>query len=183
MIRLVATGFNVQPLVDELSAHPELWNEHRQRLNGPHSEVSDIWCRFNPIENFDAANPAAFVDEHVPQWYPAVEKIPSVKQLCEDISQKTGETNLLGVLITRIPAGGEVKPHTDSGWHAAVTTKYAVQLAGNFEQSFYVEGNELRTQTGDLFTFRNDLIHGVRNPSKEDRMTLISCWRNPENED
>lgn len=178
MIRLVATGFNVQPLVSELAAHPELWNEHRQRLNGPHSEVSDIWVRFNPVENFDPANPAAFVDEHVPEWYPGSELIPSVKTLCDEIGKETGETDLLGVLITKIPAGGEVKAHTDSGWHAAVTTKYAVQLAGNFEQSFYVEGNELRTQTGDLFTFDNSKTHGVLNPSKEDRITLISCWRN-----
>lgn len=177
MIRLLASGFNVQPLVDQLAAHPELWNEHRHRLQGPHSVVSDIWVRFNPIENFDPENPAAFLEPHEPAWYPCIEKIPAAKQLCEEIEKETGENDLLGVLITRIPAGGEVGAHTDSGWHAEVTNKYAVQLAGNFEQSFYVEGQELRTKTGDIFTFDNSKTHGVRNPSNEDRMTFIACYR------
>lgn len=30
-----------------------IWNLHRQRLDrygSPHTDVSDIWCRFNPLE-------------------------------------------------------------------------------------------------------------------------------------
>ena len=177
MIRQLATGLDVGPLLKELAAHPEAWDEHKGRTGpGPHEGVSDIWVRFNAIENFDPENPAAFVAEHSPVWYPVAEKLPSVAGLCLQVSEMTGEKNLMGVLITRVPAGGEVKPHVDAGWHALNTRKLAVQVRGNRDQAFCFEGSELRPEPGDLYEFDNQKEHWVTNDSDEDRITLITCW-------
>jgi aspartyl/asparaginyl beta-hydroxylase (cupin superfamily) len=103
--------------------------------------------------------------------------MPSVKAAALRLCDHVGGMRLGGVLITRIPPGGEVKPHIDSGWHAEYYEKYAIQLKGNKDQGFYFEDAELHPETGDVYTFDNSKLHWVRNDSNEERMTLIVCIR------
>jgi aspartyl/asparaginyl beta-hydroxylase (cupin superfamily) len=91
--------------------------------------------------------------------------------------RKVGGKQLGGVLITRIPSGGEVQPHVDHGWHAGHYEKFAVQLRGNQEQAFCFEDAELRPEPGDLYTFDNARLHWVTNDSDSERITLIVCIR------
>ena len=55
-----------------------------------------------------------------------------------------------GVLITKVPAGKEVKPHTGPGWHARYYEKFAVQLQSAPGQRFCFEGESLESKPGDL---------------------------------
>lgn len=82
-----------------------------------------------------------------------------------------------GVLITRIPAGKQVYPHIDEGWHAGHYEKFAIQVKGNKEQAFCFNKESLSPETGDVFWFRNDVPHWVTNFSEEERITLICCIR------
>jgi hypothetical protein len=178
MIRQLATGLDVGPLLKELAAHPEAWDEHKGRTGpGPHEGVSDIWVRYRDISEFDPTNPAAFNEKHESVWYEVSKKIPSAISLCLQVSDLTGERRLAGVLITKIQPGGQVKPHSDHGWHAENTRKIAIQLAGNKQQAFCFEGIELRPEAGDVYEFCNQYLHWVTNDSDEDRITMISCWR------
>lgn len=175
-IKKVGNGYAVASLVAQLADHPELWNEHNQRLSGPHAAVSDIWVRYNAWENY-LRDPATFHDAHVSSWYPCIAKIPAARALVEEVFQRVGGTHLGGVLITRIPPGEQVKPHQDHGWHADVHEKFAVQIKGNQQQAFCFEGVELRPEPGDLYTFDNHYTHWVINDSDEERITLIICLR------
>lgn len=178
-IRLLASGLHVDGLVKQLDAHPEAWNTHTQRTAAyatPHKQVDDIWVRYNDWANFDGDR-VAFNDEHTSVWYPVVGKIPDAWSLARRVMRLVNGRRLGGVLITRIPPGGEVKPHIDTGWHAGYYEKFAVQIKGNKEQAFCFEDGELRPEPGDLYTFDNSRTHWVRNDSDHERITLIICIR------
>lgn len=179
-IQHLSSGLDVVPLLRQLDDHPELWNQHTlrtDRYNTPHNAVSDIWVRFNAWENFDG-DPVKFTMEpHESEWYPCIAKIPAAWSLARKVMRHVGGKKLGGVLITRIPPGGEVKPHIDSGWHAEHYDKYAVQIKGNKDQSFCFDGESLSPLPSDLYTFNNSRLHWVKNESDEERITLICCIR------
>lgn len=174
-IKLLAAGIDVSALHAELLAAPELWNEHKQRTDMyAHSNVSDIWVRYNDLANFKG-DMATFNDQHESVWYPSFDKLPGVTDIVFNTMRFVMGERLGGVLITKIPPGGEVKPHIDRGWHAEYYQKFAVQIAGNADQVFCFDETELVTETGDLFTFDNQRKHWVTNKSDVDRITMIIC--------
>jgi hypothetical protein len=179
-IQHIASGFDVTPLIRQLEDHPELWNEYTlrtDRYNTPHNAVSDIWVRFNAWENFDGDAFKFTMEPHESEWYPCIAHIPAAWSLARKVMRFVGAKTLAGVLITKVPSGGEVKAHVDSGWHAENHTKYAIQVKGNAQQVFWVGDDELRPLPGHLYTFNNSILHGVKNESEEDRITLIICLR------
>jgi aspartyl/asparaginyl beta-hydroxylase len=171
----------IRGLADELSCHPQLWNVHKYRTEhaaSPHREVDDIWVRFNAIENLDPSKPATFNDRHVSVWYPAADILTSVKAAIFAASKLIKATEIGGVLITRIPAGGQVYPHADGGWHAGhFNRKLVVIVRGNIEQSFCFRDEELQAEPGDVFEFDNSHVHWVTNPTAEERISLIITTR------
>jgi Aspartyl/Asparaginyl beta-hydroxylase len=178
MLRMVERGYaDTSALLSELTC--SMWNTltfRTENPNSPHREVSDIWVRYNPIENY-RGDMREFNSEHVSRWYKVAEELPEAKRLSEKIAQDFHAIRLGAVLITKIPAGKTCYPHVDMGWHARYYEKFALQIAGNVQQSFSVEHETLRTESGDLFWFDNSRLHWVLNPSQEDRITMIVCLR------
>lgn len=172
-------AFDVSRLQDQLTCQPQLWNTIRHRTEhpqSPHREVSDIWVRYNPIENY-TGDMQAFNAEHAPAWYPAARQLPEAERLSQAISVEFQALSLGAVLITKIPAGKRVYPHIDQGWHARHFEKFAICIQGNDKQAFHFEGESLITHPGDLWWFDNAYPHWVTNDSDEDRITLIVCIR------
>lgn len=168
--------FDVDPLRAQLEANPHLWDQYRWRTEhprSPHREVSDIWIRYNAIENLGPA----FNDPHESIWYPVTDKLSAARLLAEQMMEFTQSAKLGGVLITKIPAGKQVYRHMDGGWHAGHYEKFAIQIQGNHQQAFCFEGEELRALPGQSYWFRNQFPHWVKNDSDEDRITLIICIR------
>lgn len=178
-IRAVASGWDVSALQKQLAEHPELWNQHAHRTGsyGPHSQVDDIWVRYRDFAEFDGNFATFHSGPHASVWYPCIAHIPAAWSLARRVKRMAGAKEIAGVLLTRIPPGGEVKPHVDRGWHAESTQKYIVQIHGNQEQAFCFDGEELRADPGDVYWFRNDRTHWVNNPSSEARVSLIVCIR------
>lgn len=177
-IRLLDSGIEVSECLSQIDAHPELWNLipfRREKYGTPHNNVDDIWVRYNAWENFDGDH-AKFNSEHVSSWYPAADDLPAVKALAENIAHRFGAIQLGAVLITHIPPHGMVAPHIDGGWHAGYYRKIAVQLRSNKNQAFCFENARLVTLPGDLYEFRNDVLHWVIGSDVE-RITLIICIR------
>lgn len=175
----LASGLRVSGLAHQLAAHPEVWNTHTQRTesyNTPHKAIDDIWVRYNAWLNFHGDR-VAFNSEHVSSWYPVVGKIPDAWLLARKVMRRVGGKRLGGVLITRIPSGGEVKPHIDTGWHAGYYEKFCVQIKGGPDQAFCFEDGQLSANSGDLYTFDNSRLHWVTNDSDHERISLIICIR------
>lgn len=170
--------FDVSYLQAELEANPQLWNQFTLRTRAyQHRQVDDIWVRYNAWENFDEEAPAAFNEPHDSVWYPAASFLPSLKPMIYDLMRFVEGERLGGVLITRIPPGGEVRPHVDAGWHAGYYDKFAIQVKGHPKQAFCFEGEAHITVPGDIYSFDNSHTHWVTNDSLEERITLIVCIR------
>jgi len=171
---------DVTLLLLELKNNPQLWNTNTYRTsnpNSPHREVDDIWVRYNHREVLENT-PELLHEEHDSVWYPAIERLPSLRKLALDLMHYVKGERLGGILITRIPSGKQVYPHDDCGsWHAAYYDKYAVQLESAPEQAFEFEGERLVAAPGDVYWFNNQKVHWVTNNSNVDRITAIICIR------
>lgn len=175
-IRLLPLRFDVLPLREELRAHAALWGEHTWRTEhpkSPHREAQDIWLRYNSLKRLGPR----FNEAHESEWYPSIAKLPAARALAEHMFDGVNGLTLGGVLLTKVPAGSQVYPHADRGWHAEHYEKFAIQVAGNDEQFFCYGDGCLSPQTGQSFWFENQSPHWVVNESDEDRITLICCIR------
>ena len=142
-----------------------------------HGEVSDIWVRYNAWENYNG-DLASFNEPHVSEWYPIAREYPALIFLVNDVLGHLPPVELGGVLITKIPPGQRVMPHSDHGWHAEYyNDKFAVQIKGNAEQAFCFEEAQLSALPGWVYWFDNQRVHWVTNDSDEDRITMIICTR------
>lgn len=169
-IRSLGVILDVRELVEQLKQ--PVWNRQPERLYGPHSKLSDIWVRY--AATYD---PEKMHEPHESVWYPVADEIPAVFSLVDQVMDLVQGQKLGGVLITKIPAGEECKPHRDGGWHARYYEKFAVQLASAEGQAFCFENERLSAVPGEVYTFDNSHTHWVENPTSEDRMTLIICIR------
>ncbi len=169
-IESLMRGINVQPLAWALRKRPELWDQITARTipaDSPHHGCSDIWIRYY-ADGQDPTGP------HDSAWYPAAAVLP-VRELIFPLMAQVQATRLGGVLITRIPPGHQVRPHTDPGWHARFYEKFAISIEAAPGQVFHVEDEQLETQPGECFWFDNAYQHWVLNPTPYERVTLIIC--------
>ncbi|CAB4123344.1 Aspartyl/asparaginy/proline hydroxylase [uncultured Caudovirales phage] len=172
-IKLISEGANVNPIHWAILQHPELWNEHNSRTideASPHFGLDDIWARFGETEDAETGK------SHDSKWYPSAD-ILGIKPLVYDLFRSVEGVELGGVLITRIPAGKNCKPHEDHGWHARRYEKFAVQITSAPNQEFCFDDEKLETKPGDIFWFDNQYMHWVNNPTAYDRITMIVCIR------
>lgn len=172
-IKLISEGANVNPIHWAILKHPEFWNEFKSRtedVNSPHYGLDDIWVRFGEEQN------AKDGTAHDAKWYPSAE-ILGIKPLVLDLFRAVGGVELGGVLITRIPAGKECKPHEDHGWHARRYEKFGVQITSAPKQEFCFDDEKLETKPGDVFWFDNQYMHWVTNSTPYDRISMIVCIR------
>lgn len=183
--KLIASGIDVAPLLAQIEAHPELWNVHKNRMArgaNPFTGTDDIWVRYNDVAK---ANPdlAGFTDEHIPVWYPAWDALPALRTLIFELLALVQGEMLGGVLITRIPDGGQVKPHKDDGWHVEYFEKFYISLQNEPGAQFCCEADGrvemLTPKPGECWLFDNRKVHWVTNASGKARMTLIVCIRRP----
>lgn len=171
-IETLARGINVMPILLQLKRNPQLWGklaDRTQNHDSPHRETSDIWVRYGggSYEESQAA--------HESVWLDAANFLPEAKSLARTTMNLVQGDALGGILITRIPPGGKVHPHSDSGWHALNYDKFAIQLAAHQQQAFCYEDGRHVTAPGDLYWFNNQSEHWVINDSPVERITLIIC--------
>lgn len=168
-IAKISGGLNVAPLLWSIQANPQLWNADAQRTtdeSSPHHEVDDIWVRYSATPKEPGT--------HESVWYPAAEILP-VRELVYPLMQYVRGERLGGILLTKIPAGKQCKPHHDDGWHARYYDKFAIQIQSSPGQFFCFEGEQLEPMPGDVYTFDNSHTHWVTNDTPHDRITLIVC--------
>lgn len=170
----IAEGIDVIPLLLELQRQPDLWDANTARKDAqtsPHREMSDIWIRH-------AQTAEQFKTPHFASWYPAYTHLPSVRKLIFDSMARVQASHLGGVLITRIPVGGKILPHSDKGWHPEFyNCKLYVVLESNPRCVFRVENERVVMNQGDVWRIDNTKEHEVVNGGDTERMTLIICMR------
>lgn len=176
----ISEGIDVEPLLAQIDAHPELWGQFGWRKTlWPHREMTDIWVRYNDVRPFqEKGDYRGFNDEHESVWYPAYEVLTALQPIVSDLMRETDGKRLGGVLITRIPPSAGIAPHVDEGWHVETYDKFYLSLRSAPGAKFIChEGGVevLEPKVGECWRFDNRLPHSVRNDSAEDRVTLIVC--------
>lgn len=177
---LIVQNLDVSALRLQIKRQPWLWdrNDMRKTWNGtPHRQMSDIWLRYNAWANFNPEHPEHFGNEHDSVYYPAWDALPAARPIVFELMAHLQGERLGGILITRIPPGGVIEPHTDAGWHVSYYDKYYVQLDSEAGAEFWCEDEVFVPKRGDVYFLDNTKLHGVCNNSTEDRMTLIVCVR------
>ena len=161
----------------EFLADCDLWGKNPERggKGSPHEQMEDIWVRFNEPAPFRRSGDwSQFGEPHESKW---LEEVPNVRDIAYDLMKFVDGGKLGGVLITKLPAGGKILPHTDSGWHAGFYEKYYIPIQNGIGSKFCFECGEIEPEAGEVYRFRNDVLHWVDNDSDEDRIAMIICIR------
>lgn len=178
--RKIDSGIAVKPVLAQLEAHPELWDQHTARTRmpqSPHDETSDIWVRFrDPAELFDAAS---YGEPHFAVFYPAWRVLSALQPIVFHLMSTMEAVYLGGILITRIPAHAQVRAHDDRGsWHAEyLNTKIYTVLQANPKCVNWCGDECVVMQPGEAWQFENLIKHGVINDGDDERIALIVTMR------
>ena len=168
-------SFDVSEIGDFLQS-TDMWGEIRARCfeGSPHSQVEDIWARYkDPSSCIESGDWSTIGDEHESVW---LKDIPSVREISNKLMGFLGGSQLGGVLITKLPAGGTIDSHIDTGWHPEFYDKYYIPIKNTKGAYFAFEGdNRIEPEEGEVWAFRNDIKHWVVNDSLEDRIAMIIC--------
>ena len=168
----VADGIDVLPLLMALKSHPELWDQNTLRTTHPgtpHTEVSDIWLRFNDLTQGVGAVP----DEHESVNYPAFKALPQARPLIFGLMARIEGERLGRCLITKLPPGGRIEPHEDGGSHAAYFERFHIVLQSLPGNAFRCGDETIGMRAGEVWWFDNAVEHEVINNSADDRIHLI----------
>lgn len=179
----LAQGVNFLSLLHSVQRQPELWNENKLRTThqqSPHTQVDDIWLRFNDLGKYEASEKtegqteyAGVLDEHESICYSAWHKLPEAQIIIFDLMRMVQGLRLGRVLITRLAPGKRIDPHVDGGSHAEYYERYHFILQ-NSPGSIFRAGNEtIQANPGELWWFNNQKEHEVINNSVTDRISLI----------
>jgi hypothetical protein len=168
-------SFDVTELKEYL-LKTNLFGELTMRSDGetsPHKEMTDIWVRYkDPKPHLDSGDWSEFMEPHNSVW---LKDIPKVKGICDALMGYLSGEKLGGVLITKLPSGGEIKPHIDEGWHAKEYDKYYLPILNAKGSKFSFDCCSVDPEEGDIYAFRNDKTHWVTNESNNDRIAMIIC--------
>jgi len=169
---------NVSRLLIQLKKNPHLWDLFKERsfsYGSPHGGVSDIWVRFRNRDEFNG-DWAEFVNSpHEAVWYDSADALSATRDIAFQLMAAVRGERLGGILITKVPPGGEVKPHVDGGYNARTYDKFAVILESAEGQGMFYEDGRMAGPPGSVFWFRNDVPHWVKNESDIERITMIIC--------
>jgi len=172
----VSNMMNMQPVINELAANAHLFGEFNARKSAegsPHAQMDDIWLRYGDVSAMiESGDYSKIADEHDSIWLQA---LPACRKICFDVMALVRGERLGGVLITRLPPGGKITPHTDAGWHAAYYDKYFVPVQNKPGATFGFFDGEINPAIGDVWKFNNSVPHWVNNDSNEDRIAMIIC--------
>lgn len=179
MLTLISKDIPVHQLMEELNAAPQLWRTYTYRSdapNTPHAAVSDIWLRYNDLNNYAPSQMNEMMQEHDSLWYEAIDKLPAFKALANMLMGILQGERLGGILISRLPAGATIAAHVDTEWHSTYYKKFHLVLQGD-NSVIYSGHDHLVNQPGDLFYLDSSKPHGVLNLGTEDRIVVIVCIR------
>lgn len=174
----VASGVDTMPFLLELNRAPHLWDQNKTRREypgTPHGAMRDIWCRFRPAR--EIVGNQSHREEYRCEFWPAWRELPTLRPLVFGLMARVQAVELGSVLITKLPPGGKILPHSDAGCWAPefYNTKVHVTLSGQ-SLSWCEEESVVMTQ-GDVWTFNNLLMHSVENLGECDRVVCIISMR------
>ncbi|NEQ99881.1 MAG: aspartyl/asparaginyl beta-hydroxylase domain-containing protein, partial [Cyanothece sp. SIO2G6] len=170
--RLIHSTVEVQPLLDEIAAHEQLWlhNTSRQDNITVQRETQTIYLR--SVKKPFPPGITSSNDVHASRPTNLAEQFPQVMQWVEQFAQaQDGE--LGRVAIVRLAPHGRVYRHIDQGDYYRVRDRYHLVLH-SATGSLLGAGDEwVRLHPGECWWFNNKIPHEAYNESDDWRIHVI----------
>jgi len=174
----ISDGVEPLPLRLELARNEHLWDQRPDRrtyAGTPHAAMTDITVRYMP--EADLTDLEVRRREHRNVFWPAWHALPSLRPVVFGLMARVMAVELGSILITRLPPGKSIEPHSDAG-------NWAPEYY-NTKAHWTVQGSALvtcadeacRFDTGSIWTFNNLLVHSVECIGDSDRVSCIISMR------
>ncbi|WP_443750950.1 aspartyl/asparaginyl beta-hydroxylase domain-containing protein [Asticcacaulis solisilvae] len=95
------------------------------------------------------------------------------------VAETCGPGYFIRTLLTRLPAGAEIKPHVDEGESLKRCHRIHVPIVTNPLAVFYVGKLKFHMPEGEMWEINNRRTHAVRNDGTEARIHLIMDYVQP----
>jgi aspartyl/asparaginyl beta-hydroxylase len=173
----LASGVDVVPVLLELNRADHLWDRNPERRlypGTPHAAMTDITVRYMPEAEVSMETRRT---EHRNVFWPAWHALPALRPMVFALMHRVAAVELGSILITKLPQGKMIQPHSDAGNWAPefYNCKVHITLAG----SAFVRCDEdaCKFEAGTIWTFDNLLTHSIENIGSCDRVVVIVSMR------
>lgn len=174
---LIADKVDVVPLSLELARNEALWDQSSMRRTypgSPHAAMTDIIARYMPEADVTLARRGA---EHRNVFWPAWHALPALRPIVFGLMARVSAVELGSILITRLPPGEAILPHSDAGHWAPEYYHCKAHLTVAGSAVVRCAEDECAFLTGAVWTFDNLLTHSVQNVGDRDRISAIISMR------
>ena len=162
---------NVEPLLWQLEANPELWDEHTVRQSYPGSAHVDTECIF--VRGPLGFTPELYFNDLGSCDFTSQKALPQVMPLVERLCVHIGATRLGRVLIVNLRPGGHVTPHIDEGRYADHFARFHLVLSTNNRCTNTTGEQTDHWRAGSFWWFDHKQVHAADNAGDTDRVHLI----------
>jgi hypothetical protein len=157
--RRLATGLNVQPLLAELAANPELWTLIQLRqlyAESVHVDTETIVLRGPSslegiFDNLDCVD------------FSSIEKLPAAIDMVREISGLLKARDVGRLMLVKLKEGGWIRPHVDEGAYARYFARFHLALDSNPHCIFRCGEERAYMAPGELWWFNHQQTHSVLN--------------------
>lgn len=175
-IRILETGIDVGPVLEQLRLYPGDWNAAR-KMDGVENVVDKYG--FPEVQAgilqlvMGVARPDQYVgDSELCAVTPAFEHHTAVLQIISRYFRDVSRCAFLS-----LPVGGKVGTHIDIGDYYQTRDRYHLAIQGKYR--YHVGDESVIIEPGMLVWFNNKLPHGTENVGDETRITFVFDVKNP----
>jgi GNAT superfamily N-acetyltransferase len=172
------SGAPVQPILDEIAQHPELWDKYTFRTDlkvmpdNPVYGSSDIILQFHDVMKTPA-------DWQECIRYPAMNILNNARNAVHTLLYTLQSDRLGRAIIAKLAPGGHIKPHKDEKLMCEYYSRCHIWLQGS--NTAFRSGDEWFTpKVGDIFWVNNAVEHEVINYGDDDRISIIVDIKSPQ---
>lgn len=173
--RLVDSGIDVSPYLEEIESNWDLWDfdTSRQERVSKQRETKAITLRSHADTaaadtRFRAARPIGYIGK--PSELAL--KLPVISGWVDDLV--AGCNGRMGrAVMTKLQPEGVIYPHTDDGVYWLLRDRFHLVVKSPSGSQFKAGGEEVRMQEGELWWFDPTVEHEAFNESGDDRIHII----------
>lgn len=176
--KFLHAGIDTTPHIYELGDNKWLSDTYlRDYPQGPFGDTESVIMRFPPrsvVETEEALKEYQMnIDQHENVWQPIANELPQLKNLAMWLMNAVGGTRLGRVLINKVKPDGHIYAHADTPVHALYWSRFHIVLYAKPGNDFHCGDEMVNMETGEIWYFRNDLIHEVINNSNDVRIHMV----------
>jgi hypothetical protein len=115
--------------------------------------------------------------EHRNVFWPAWQALPSLRPMIFALMQRVAAVELGSILITKLPPGASILPHSDAGSWAPEFYNCKAHMTLTGMALTTCDGEACVQRQGEVWTWDNLLVHSIENTGECDRICCIVSMR------